>query len=273
MSTDIKVISDFNTIKKIDDILISKGLVSLDLEHLPFYEFDYVTQVKTNDLDVAGLRKSFTHVPEKIFNEVIQKMQANSREEYTCNIKIDGKMITLNDGVIELVVELIDTRLVIDYCDGNISECIKDVEMNYISKSLIKSGSEQMEGITSTVEDVTLRRFLEIISFLIYTQLPKEYKEIISINPKKEVKSVPLKKKKHGKKVAYISNIIYKPVINEARFKEHLEARSYTRHTESWYQRGFWRTYKSGKRVWVKPTVKKAKGVTSSEVKQTYKVK
>ena len=37
--------------------------------------------------------------------------------------------------------------------------------------------------------------------------------------------------------------------------------RGYVRRTESWKVKGFWRKYKSGKKVWIKPSVRGNKDV------------
>ena len=67
-------------------------------------------------------------------------------------------------------------------------------------------------------------------------------------------------KKKNNKKVRKI--IMSNRVINVPNNVTDIEIkRGYTRRTESWKVKGFWRTYKSGKKVWIKPSVRGNKNV------------
>lgn len=72
------------------------------------------------------------------------------------------------------------------------------------------------------------------------------------------------KKGKNGKKaktrVVRVTNTIYVPVFDET--QEHpVDPRPFTRHIESWGVRGHWRTYKNGKKIWIKPQVRGVKEV------------
>lgn len=59
------------------------------------------------------------------------------------------------------------------------------------------------------------------------------------------------KKSKNKNKKTYIHKCYYSVDKIDTASK-----RSYERHTESWTSRGHWRTYKSGKRVWIKEQVR-----------------
>ena len=75
-------------------------------------------------------------------------------------------------------------------------------------------------------------------------------------------------KNKKSKKVTYISHKTITIHKSESRSNA-----SYERHTDSWVQRGHWRNYKSGKRVWIKECVKNAKNKSSEgEVDKTYEI-
>lgn len=87
-----------------------------------------------------------------------------------------------------------------------------------------------------------------------------------------------VKKKKKGKKgsqqkVTYIGkHYISVPKVIPKTDNE--EKRSYTRHTDSWTVRGFWRTYKkTGKRVWIEPDVRGPKRHERKPEGKTYKVR
>lgn len=85
-------------------------------------------------------------------------------------------------------------------------------------------------------------------------QVSSKYKKSKSVKNKKSKKSVKIKRKVYNIKVDKNATIVDK--------------RMYKRHMDKWTQKGHWRTYKSGKRVWIKPMVKgKGKDVTPKEYK------
>lgn len=73
------------------------------------------------------------------------------------------------------------------------------------------------------------------------------------------------KKSKNKSKKTYIYKCYYSIDKIDTASK-----RSYERHTESWTSRGHWRTYKSGKRVWIKEQVR-GRGKNKVQTKE-YKI-
>lgn len=80
-----------------------------------------------------------------------------------------------------------------------------------------------------------------------------EVTEHTSVTHKKAKK--PSKGKKAKTQVVRIKNTVYVPVF-EPQDKRNVDTRPFTRHIESWRVRGHWRTYKNGKKIWIKPQVR-----------------
>lgn len=83
-----------------------------------------------------------------------------------------------------------------------------------------------------------------------YIEAPK-YE--VESSERREVDFSKSKKKGKKSKKIYINKKIYR--FSDVP-KEKQERSPVTRHTEAWDVRGHWRTYKCGKRVWVRPYVK-----------------
>lgn len=114
---------------------------------------------------------------------------------------------------------------------------------------------EFAEGlINSTASDV-LTAFVKV---MIKMANPDSEKHIT----KSEKKSTDIVRKKvKGKnklRTIKVTKTIY--TINDS--INNLKTREYNRHVESWTQRGHWREYKSGKRIWIKPQLKGVKNGT-----------
>lgn len=87
-----------------------------------------------------------------------------------------------------------------------------------------------------------------------YIQIEKSFRE--------SAKNRHKKNKKNSKKKIRVSNVVYR--IKEIDAREQPQERTWTRHTDAWRVRGHWRTYKSGKKVWVKEHIK---GNKENEIK------
>lgn len=80
--------------------------------------------------------------------------------------------------------------------------------------------------------------------------------EVIERNVQKKRTSKAKKGKKPTSRIVTVKETIYKPILLGSE-KDTRESRStFTRHIESWGVRGHWRTYKSGKKIWIKPQVR-----------------
>lgn len=272
MKTNIELHSDYGALQKIHDVLESRGLVTIDLEHLPFNEFDYVVKVDTKDLDKDRMRAKFPALTEKVFEDIYKTFVEKTAHFTRHKVTIKDKTIHILDGSLGLYGHF-KGNVTFNTNNCSLSDIFEDIDID--TSNLSESAARILKD---TDEEAMLRPLIQILmdilSYLVYMQLPKEYHDIIAYEPKANI-SVGTKKKKGSKKtnVTYIKNVVYNPVVNEPKYTEFMDKRPYTRHTESWYTRGFWRTYKSGKQTWIEPTVKKAKGSNAATViNQVYKV-
>lgn len=69
------------------------------------------------------------------------------------------------------------------------------------------------------------------------------------------------KKNKKGKKNKYVKYLVTKKYIIDS-IKTEPKEREYTK--PSWAVKGYWRKYKSGKKVWIEPSTRKRKNLTIS---------
>ncbi|MGL4452946.1 MAG: hypothetical protein ACRCTZ_17445, partial [Sarcina sp.] len=91
-------------------------------------------------------------------------------------------------------------------------------------------------------------------------------------NESTKVKTSSKKKSKSNKKnVTYIKhkdiNIVKKKYINSSE-----KNNSYEYRIDSWVTRGHWRTYKSGKKVWIKERVNNVNKSNSKDISKTYEI-
>ena len=135
-----------------------------------------------------------------------------------------------------------------------------DADVN-INNNLIPDGmkSEIMEAIkeiaTLVLVHISCINYYATNTNIIHQNIT-EKKTVIN----KSKSSNKNNKKKNNKKVRKI--IMSNRVINVPNNVTDIEVkRGYTRRTESWKVKGFWRTYKSGKKVWIKPSVRGNKNV------------
>lgn len=136
------------------------------------------------------------------------------------------------------------------------------------------------------IQENEMREIITNVSFLIIGELAyanylvTNYKIAIEENTtiKKISQSSKNKKnKKRNKTVKTVRNINITNahrIINSSRNVNNNERRSYERQVKSWTVHGHWRTYKSGKKVWIEPHTRKAKNnKTNKKVKKNYIIK
>lgn len=84
------------------------------------------------------------------------------------------------------------------------------------------------------------------------------------------------KKKGGGNRVVHISKRVIRigelPKSNTKDEQDTQEKRLQERHVEAWSVRGHYRTYKDGRKVWIKPQVRRAKGYHGEPDPKTYKI-
>lgn len=138
-------------------------------------------------------------------------------------------------------------------------------------------GVDEYELQESQMKDVISKISFVIISELAYANFTViNHKTIVEENTTSTKVRQPAKSKKN-KTVKAVRNInitnVHR-VINRSKNVNNKEKRSYERKIENWTARGHWRTYKSGKKIWIEPQNRKAKdGVSNKKVKKNYIIK
>lgn len=94
---------------------------------------------------------------------------------------------------------------------------------------------------------------------VIIEEITTEKKIDISNQKKKKSNSNRSKKIKSVKNINVTDEIIKRVKANKKINTEKNEKREYNRQLKSWNVRGYWRTYKSGKKVWISPQTRKAR--------------
>lgn len=143
-------------------------------------------------------------------------------------------------------------------------------------------GVDEYELQESQMKDIISKISFVIISELAYANFTViNHKTIVEENTTSTKVRQPVKNKKNknkkNKTVKAVRNInitnVHR-VINRSRNVKNEEKRSYERKIENWTARGHWRTYKSGKKIWIAPQNRKAKdAVSDKKVKKNYVIK
>lgn len=162
----------------------------------------------------------------------------------------DGKMLYIID---EDVMFIADTRLKIVLC----------TYINFHAMYVYHYGNIDYPG--EYYEKMSNIYYISVCQVIkTFTDMANQDKTLITVN-----KKVIGKNKKN--KLLYNTN--YSLSLNNVKKyiydKNYLSKREYKRHTESWNVRGFWRTYKSGKKVWIKPSVRGNKNSKPKNQKYT----
>jgi len=161
--------------------------------------------------------------------------------------KFESDYTTLIVGLDDSGEEMFKGRVSIGKHDLNI-HVIKAIMNHNFTKNAIKS------------------YYKYVLDFLMYTHLNQNTtKKIIKKNP---LLSVGNSSKRSSKKQRSIVSVSKGKTVYEYEAKDEKQIdtnkREYQRHTESWRVRGHYRTYKSGKKVWIKPQVR-GKGKTKGK--------
>lgn len=159
-------------------------------------------------------------------------------------------------GFLVTVYCFINGKLMLSYVYNILTRHATSTEYNF---------KVETHTLDEAIQD-SLTVYATLMAYMVYNVEyvdSKQHSEIVKVGNKNGRKS-------KGK--GYVS--ITKKVYSITGFPEtevnDTDKRSYTRQTESWNQRGFWRHYKSGKKSWIDPQVKGAKNVKPTP--KTYKL-
>lgn len=133
---------------------------------------------------------------------------------------------------------------------------------------MIESFYHQEEVAKSIMPNIPIA--LGVIAFL-----QSEKKEEVKVLSRIETKKKRGKKgSKSNSKKTYIYNKKY-VFSDDTVSKDETDKRAYERKVDEWFTKGHWRHYKSGKKVWIDKTVKRARAKTvesNKPVEKEYKI-
>lgn len=266
MNININVNSDI--IKGIEKELKRNNIMFLDLEHVPFEVF------------TVTIRNNIT------LNTAIERVKSESKAKHLdifSQIELANKFIQETNNTPEVITyKITKDKLIMTSKDFEIVQnhegsmslpCEIKSDVSILSKEFM----EEIESYNLLNRQKFIVKLAEHNLTILMTVLhaitkSKSKYEIIEKESTK-VKNTKNKITKSNKnKVRYIKTTdinIIKRNINSSNSKHS----TYTRHVESWPQRGHWRTYKSGKRVWIKECIKNAKDNSSTNISKTYEIK
>lgn len=227
---------------------LDRRMEFLETSHLPFKEFSlkfpmsvFLTEGKVLSDSLGRLPVPPESLTELQMKKIKKVAKDYSNSELTVNFKYDG-VISID---------------IVDSLKGTLFSMETEfIEIMYIPKIKVNS--------FATDEFSFSFRILSLIAHVInYISEPK--KEVL-VSERREPKNTGKKGKKKSGGKTYIYKKTYKVLDIETK----LEKRDYNRIKESWGVRGHWRTYKSGKRVWIEEHTKGNKDTDSGD--KTYKV-
>lgn len=127
-----------------------------------------------------------------------------------------------------------------------------NAQINVDDKIFIKN-KEKMEQVIKEVSEMVMVQIACINYYATNSDITYcQQVERKIVNKYSNVSSKKNKTKNKSKKITLSTKVITIPNnLNNNPIK-----RSYIRRTESWKVKGFWRTYKNGKKVWIKPSVR-----------------
>lgn len=218
--------------------------------------------------DVSNLRAPFSKFTLKFTNSIF--VDTNKVMEDVLNTMKKEKGVTL-DQLPKSEVKKLES-MAEKYANGTCTMKVtcfgEDEALQFRAKLVDPMGSPLMRF---TYSYLTLIPFVEennfsstplvtanalnnlIIGIIEYLNAPSKIldrKEVKELAPSKGNKK---KGKKNKNKKTYIYKYYYS--VDNVNIGNN-NKRTYERHTESWTSRGHWRTYKSGKKVWIKEQVK-----------------
>lgn len=268
---DVKAIAAFN---------LKNNLTKLDLKHLPFNKFRLEYQPKEEEdkeQEYKRLRERARAIgiSEDNIDKVIEKWNSET--------KVIVSEVLISRNIIEVKAKsLFVAEMKFESSDACINDVFQDAKgFKY------KVDSQQMKNIIESDPlekesfiEFMLFNFADVLRILIYITSDKKINIKASelYNVKCNIEKVQKRKKKNGKKAKGSNMTLIKNYIYEMPMAKTLEnmnkhtPRQYERQTKEWFTKGHWRTYRNGKRVWIKPTVKKGRNLeaNTANINKTY---
>lgn len=280
---DIVLEIDFNAEHLVEKELVMLGnKCDVDLDHTPFKEFSIhliPTKEHRNEL-IKEMAKRYANKYVKDNNlqidalkhlEVIKEFEKNINNSNTDDNFLSEIDAEFTDKGLHLTQHDYDANILINKRKFNMSDSgLKfEIEVAYHENpdSSLFNYSLEKEIYNN------VRLVFGICAFLQTSKVEVPHTKKANFNTSNK----NTKKKKRNKKT-YLYNKIYK--INENTLKDTLHSPSVSSakgkrqyHLSSWYQRGHWRTYKNGKKVWIEAQFKHPRNISEKkENTKTYKI-
>lgn len=196
------------------------------------------------------------------------------------NLELNGNILTVNTFIKESKI-LDNNEGIKETIDHAFTGSI-DITTNKFFNIKIIGNKKTRSNFAALKTSSSKLKFLEmhvIRAFIMTYTLVASINEYLDV-PKVKVYKIKSKKyKKSIKKNSYIDNserVIDMSKSNKSYIyleKSTEEKRNYNYSVESFSRRGYWRTYKSGKKVWIEPTTVNPNGHKSKDIKvHEYKI-
>lgn len=284
-----RIIIEIKNNQEFNNLLKFGKSCDVDLEHLPFSEFYIYTKTdrEVRQLEAIEMAKQVVELSypklDLFSKNALIKKQAEDfmQRNFKDNTNYLKDKITIEKGKITLtrldadpfIVEGFPSNRIFNTSElDNLKFTVYDTLLKkHISiDAMIKKAPDLIEYRDSNFETVLVA--LGAIATFQATKTPIPRKTEMQPHSNKTKQA---NKKKSNKRVQYVKNTVYSLSLTdtiEANTDDPREKQKYQYHISSWYQRGHWRTYKSGKRVWVHACFKspKQKRKDAEEVTEKY---
>lgn len=251
---------------------MKKNVTEIDLTHVPFSKFkvtiqnitDYNTileTVKNENLKRYGNIDIF-----ECMTQASKLMKEFKNKDHIVNFDITEKELFIYNNDYEIRIPNVK---ILNMVNNKIVSDIKILAEDLIDEINSMPNEFEKRRFANDLCIATLSILLGVIT--IFNDRKNNY---IYTETENKIPQVSYKKKSKNKKSKNVTYINHKTITIHK--SESRSNRSYERHTDSWVQRGHWRNYKSGKRVWIKERVKNAKNKSynnSNNIDKTYEIK
>lgn len=256
-------------LNEVNKLNMKKNITDIDLTHVPFSKFKVTIQNITDYniiLETVKNENLKRHGRIDIFECMTQAskiMEDFKNKDHIVNFNITEKELFIYNDDYEIRIPNVK---ILNMVNNKVVSDIKILADDLIDEINSMPNEFEKRNFANNLCIEALSILLGIIT--IFNDKKDNYIYTETENKTPQVSQKKKSKNKKSKKVTYISHKTITIHKSESRSNG-----SYTRHTDSWPQRGHWRTYKSGKRVWIKECVKNAKNKSSKgEIDKTYEI-
>lgn len=286
-NVNITVEIDYDVFSTVTEFNRKNNIDKVDFNHLPFKNFNCViiTRIEDEDeLDVDFMLDKLKNVPSSKREIILKeyKKRALETKEERLDIAVTIKDLVLNikcKDITEIEIEFNQENICISNTAEESTVCLRSRILIPTLEELVKNSISEKKKYDDFLY-TTVANVLQLLAYMgsdKKVDIPKERLFTKTSDNMTKAKSKKKKGKKNNK-VSLIRNINYSISKEDViRNTTEYSKREYNRQTDKWFTKGFWRTYKSGKKVWIKPCIKKSRQKVEStnqdnSLEKTYKV-